>query len=74
MSKELSSRTFMIPSDIGNLVVDDRLVCDYDTEDLVRDRAISQGRYLQMQNVASDVDVNAQLPSGVVKSKFKEEA
>ena len=74
MSKELSTRTFLIATDIGNIVVDERLVLDYDPEDIIRDKAVSQARYMQMQNVAYDLDKNAQLPSGVVQTQFKKEA
>jgi len=74
MSKEVARVSYLIPTDIGNMLVEERLVAEYDVEDIIRDRALSQGRYLQMVNVAANLDKNSNLPNGVVKTTFRAEA
>lgn len=71
MSKIEASRFYLIPTALGNMGVKVDLVSDYDVEDVVKNRATSQARALQMLNVGKLVDVNAILPEGSIPSAFR---
>lgn len=72
MSKVEASRFYLIPTVLGNMGVKVDLLSDFDVEDLVRNRATSQARALQMLNVGKLVDMNAVLPEKSVPSAFRD--
>lgn len=71
MSKEIASRTHIIATELGNMVVSEKLVIEHDVEDIVRDRALSLGRHMQMVNLSKELDSNTQWPEGVAPTSFK---
>ena len=55
MSKSLGKTIVMVPSDLGGVAVTTEYVVDYDVEDIVRARAESQARIIQMVNSGRDM-------------------
>jgi hypothetical protein len=54
MSKSLGKTIVMVPTDLGGSAVTTEYVVEYDVEDIVRSRAESQARIVQMVNVGRD--------------------
>jgi len=52
-------------------VVTGELVTEFDVEDVVRDRALSQAQALEFIAIGNEVYPNAQLPSVAIPSVFK---
>jgi hypothetical protein len=71
MSKILGKMQYILPSDLGDVSIINELVLEYDVEDVVRNRAISQGRALQFMNIGNQVDPNAPVSSSAIASSFK---
>lgn len=70
MSRVLDSKTHIVSTDIGLMVVTAETVVGYDVEDIIRDRAKSQGRILQLINAGKNADVNAQVGARTIKSIY----
>lgn len=73
MSKEHATRSHTIATEIGVVVVQETLISEHDVEDIVRNKAISQARSMQMVNLAQELDGNIQPSQGVVPSKLRTE-
>ena len=71
MSKVLDTRTYLISTEIGTMAVKKTIVNDYDIEDLVRSRAISQARAVQFMNIGKQIDGNANLPTESLPAVFR---
>lgn len=71
MSKVESSRFYLIPTALGNMGVKVELLSDFDVEDMVRNRAVSQARSVQMLNTGKLIDSSAILPQRVLPSAFR---
>lgn len=58
MSKILGKQTNMVPTALGPMAVTTEYIKEYDIEDIVRSKAESQARIIQMINVAKDTPVS----------------
>jgi hypothetical protein len=59
MSKPLGKQTNIVPTVLGPMAVSTEYVSEYDVEDIVRTKAESQARIIQMMNVARDIKSTA---------------
>jgi len=71
MSRIISQKFYIISTALGPVGVRVQLRDQYDVEDVVRNRAISQARAVQFVNTGKIIDANAQLPPGSIPSVFK---
>ena len=71
MSRIEASRFYLIPTALGNMGVKADLLSDFDVEDIIRNRSVSQARAVQMLNVGKLIDVNSVLPDRVLPSAFR---
>lgn len=70
MSKIVATQTYLISTVMGNIAVKTQLITDYDVEQIVRDKAASQARMVQMLNLSKELDGNPNLPPESVPSIF----
>lgn len=70
MSRVVAERKYLFPTQLGNITVKGNLVKEYDVEDIVHSKGISQGRNLQFINLGRTVDPNARLPSQSIPAVF----
>lgn len=70
VSKLKSEEQFIFSTDIGFMQVSMQTVTGYDVEDLVRDRAVSQARAVQMLNLGKSVDPAKRLGSRTVATTW----
>lgn len=63
---------YLISTEIGTMAVRREIVSDFDVDALIRNRAVSQGRALQMVNVGKQIDGNSSLPAGSLPSIFRD--
>jgi len=70
MSRVVASRIFVLNSELGDVVIRNELVEEFDVETLIRNKAISQSRALQFQNTAKEVNVNALLSPDAIPTVF----
>ena len=59
MSTVLSSKKYLFATDLGAVLVQSEEVTDYDVEDIVLDKSLSQAQIVLLENTASNIDVNA---------------
>lgn len=71
MSKVVAERTYLIATQLGNMLVKNQLVVEYDVEDIIREQAISQARLIHMLNISKEIDSNAMLPKESLPTIFK---
>lgn len=71
MSKVVAEKTYLIATQLGNMLVKNQLVTDYDIEDIVREQAVSQARLIHMLNISKEIDANALLPKEALPTVFK---
>ena len=55
MSKVLGKQTNIVPSVLGPVAVTTEYIIEYDIEDIVRTKAESQARIIQMINVGREI-------------------
>lgn len=55
MSKSLGKEIVLVPTDLGGMTVTTEYLFEYDVEDIVRSRAESQARIIQMVNLGRDI-------------------
>jgi len=67
-SKVVDKQSFFISTDIGFLRTDVMTVTGYDVEDIVRDKAISQARYISFMNIGKNIDPTKPLSPRSLKS------
>lgn len=70
VSKLKSEEQFIFSTDIGFMQVSMQTVTGYDVEDIVRDRAISQARAIQMLNLGKSVDPAKRLGSRTIATTW----
>lgn len=70
MSRVQGTRRYLFTTQVGVLTVKRQVVTEYDVEDLVRVRAISQARAVQFSNLGKIIDQNAQVPTQSIPSVF----
>jgi hypothetical protein len=70
MATVLSSKSYLINTDIGMMRVTLQTVEDYDVDDLVHDAAMSQATVLRFIAQGSKVDVNAEIHPKAIRSAF----
>ncbi len=58
MSKVTASDSYIFHTDLGAAVITLQTIANYDVEDVIRDRAISQARAIQLYNQANLVSPN----------------
>lgn len=58
MSKVLQSQSYLFHTDIGAAVITVSTTSDYDVEDIIRERAVSQARVIQFMNQAAKSSPN----------------
>lgn len=71
MSRVVASRIFMLNSELGDIAIRSELVEEFDVETIIRNKAISQARVLQFQNVGRQIDENALLAPDAIPTVFK---
>lgn len=64
-------RFYLISTEIGTLSVRREILSDYDIDAVVRNRAVSQARSIQMLNIGHVIDGNAMLPEESLPSIFR---
>lgn len=62
MSKVISQRQKVFHTELGNAGVKTEQLIEFDVEDIVRLRSISQARMVQLINIGKSIDINA--PTG----------
>lgn len=72
MSQVEAQKMYLISTALGNVAVRTLLVSDFDVEDIVHNRAISQARQLQFINIGKKIDENALLPNEAIPTVFKD--
>lgn len=72
MSKAVAKKTYLIATTLGNIALREELIQDYDVEDVVRGKAESQARLIQMINVGKELVGNPNFPSEVLPTVFKD--
>lgn len=70
MSSVVNSKSYLVSSDIGNVLVKIDTVQDFDVEDIIRDRAGSQARALAFVNLGKTINPNAPLATRTIKSIY----
>ena len=70
MSSRLARKKFIISTALGNMVVERELVVGHTVEDMIKDKAESQARAVQMVNVGKDLDGNSPLPVDTLPTMF----
>lgn len=55
MSKPLGKQVIVVPTALGGMTVTTEYIFEYDVEDIVRMRAESQARIIQMVNIGREV-------------------
>lgn len=69
MSKVVGKQVTIVPTELGGMTVEAKYVVEYDVEDVVRAKAESQARLIQMANVGRDIRKKT-LNSKVLPSAF----
>ena len=69
MSKLLSKRVVIVPTDLGALAVTTEIITDFDIEDVIARKAESQALLVQMSNVGKDTRAQT-FDSNVLPSKY----
>lgn len=64
-------RFYLISTEIGTMAVRREILSEFDVDALVRNRAISQARAVQMVNIGKQIDGNTTLPSASIPSLFR---
>jgi len=64
-------RFYLISTEIGTMSVRREILSDFDIDAVVKNRAISQARAIQMVNVGNQIDGNSSLPSGTLPTLFR---
>lgn len=72
MSVKLSSKTYLIPTELGTFTVKHRLIAGYDVEDVVRAKSESQAQLVAMVNLGQEVQQNSSFPVNVLPTVFKD--
>ena len=72
MSKVEASRSYLIATALGNMMVKAEILSDFDVEDLIKNKSSSQARLLQFLNIGAEINENAQLPPETVPTIFQE--
>ena len=70
MSKVVRTKTYLIATALGNVAVKTLLIQGYDVEDVVRQKATSQARLIQMVNVGKEIQSNADIPAESLPTVF----
>jgi hypothetical protein len=70
LSRVIAQRKYMIPTEMGNVTVKGQLVNEFDVEDLIKQKAISQALALALVNLGKNIIPGAKLPSYVITSTF----
>lgn len=73
MSKVISKIVQLVPTELGNMVVTQRLIKEYDVEDMLRAGAEAQARAVQMQNIGNILQAQPSWPQGMIPTAFKAE-
>lgn len=71
MSLKIAKETYVVPSELGTFIVHDELVEEYDVEDIIRARAESQMKVLQMINKGNELSANQNLDNELLPTIFK---
>lgn len=71
MSVLEGSQTFIFNSQIGNVVVAVDQVRQYNVEDIVHDKAMSQAMAIKFLNISKDIDENIPLPRSAIPAVFR---
>jgi len=71
MSKILGTKQYLLNSQLGNVVVTSSLIKDYDVEDIIHLRAISEAQAIEYINIGQMIDVNSPLPPDAIPSVFQ---
>ena len=58
MSTTTDLSSYIFNTDIGNVVVQFKEIVNFDVEDIIRQRAISQARAIQLLNIGKQIDIN----------------
>ena len=64
-------RFYLISTEIGTISVRREILSDYDVDAVVRNRAMSQARTIQMVNTGNQIDGNTNLPSASLPSVYR---
>ena len=70
MSEVLNSKSFLFNTEVGNVLTKIELVEGYDVEDIIRDRAGSQGRAIKLINLGKRIDPNARKAARTISSAY----
>ena len=72
MSRIEAEKIYLISTEIGNMGLRRQVLSEFDIEDLVRNRAVSQARQVGYMNLGKKIDGNAQFSSLTVPSIFRD--
>lgn len=70
MSQRSVTGATIFNTDIGNVVVQDVVVTEFDVEDVIRDRAVSLARKIQFLRAAKTIDINKPTAARTIKSTY----
>ena len=70
MSEVLSKVSHFFYTDLGAVIVDSEEVEGYDVEDVVSDKVYSQAEIAKLENIASNINVNALKLPRQIKSDY----
>lgn len=70
MSRVYAERNFIFNTELGPVTQKAQLLYEFDVEDIVRSRALSQAKAIQFVNIGNQADLNARFPEGAVPTAF----
>ena len=70
MSRRVGGRQKIFHTDLGNVSVTTERLVEFDVEDIIRTRSISQGRLVQLINLGKTIDINAPTAPRTIGSVF----
>lgn len=70
MSATAASRRFIFNTAMGPMVVNSQAIVDFDVEDVVRTKAISQMRLIEYVNLGQSININKTIPQSSIPSVF----
>lgn len=70
MSKIINQRQKQFHTALGNAVVKTQEVIEFDVEDIIQLRAISQARMIQLINIGKSIDINAPTGARTIASTY----
>ena len=70
MGLVVENKSFLVSTDIGAVESNVAQVEDYDVEDLIRNKALSQARLVQWVVEGQRVDINSPTGPGTISSPF----